>query len=75
MLELAFEALLTMRQCRYPHMCKVFADDKVGGVNAVGINRHIVRIGFNCVGRGTSLDTTEMKVGLVINAPHFISDE
>ena len=53
-------------------MCEIFADDKIGRVDTVGINRDIVRVGLDSVRCRTTLDATEVKVGLVINTSHLI---
>ena len=73
--DLAFEALLAMRQHRAPGLDEIVADDEVGRIGTIRIDRDIVGLAFDLVGRGAALDAAEIEVGLVIEAPQFVDQE
>src|SRR6187455_3032436 len=72
---LALETLLTMRERRAPHLDEVVADHELGRLWAIRIDRHLVGILVDFVGRGAALHAAEAEVGLVIDAPQLVGDE
>ena len=63
--DLAFEALLAMRQHRAPCVNEVVADDEIGRVRTVRIDRDAVGILVHLVRRRTALDAAEIEVELL----------
>ena len=46
-----------------------------GDFGTVGIDRHLVGILLDLVGRGAALDAAEIEIGLVIDAPELVGDQ
>src|SRR5687767_15895663 len=67
--DLAFEALLAMRQHRAPGLDEVVADDEIGRIGTVRVDGNRVGLALDLVGRGAALDAAKIEIGLVVEAP------
>lgn len=71
----SFKTPLTMGQSRNPHASKFWANHKLRRIWAVGINCDFVWVGLHWEGRSTSLNPTKVEVWLIVDAPHFVSNQ
>src|SRR5262249_34900418 len=68
-------SLLAKRERRAPHVSEFFVDDEFRRVWSVRIDSHFVGITFDPIWRRPALNTFEVEVGLVIDAPQLVGDQ
>ncbi len=71
----ARESGLAMGQRGYPQIGKLGSDDELGRRWTIRIDGDIIRRFVDDERRGTPLNATKVKIGLVIDTPHLVGNE
>src|SRR5262245_42628853 len=69
---LAGKALLAMGERRTPHAPEILADNEIGALRAIRVDRHLVGSGLDLERHGAALDAAEIEIRLVVDAPQLV---